>query len=78
MKFDAPGGPKMMDPKNQHTWKPVYIGEILKDGQFKIIYKSQGSGCSGLVQPLSASGSLRRFQAPPVGRRSRFDPWGRD
>ena len=39
MKFDAPGGKKKMDPKNQHTWKPVYIGEILKDGQFKIIYK---------------------------------------
>jgi urea transport system substrate-binding protein len=42
MKFPAPGGEKMMDEKNQHTWKPVYVGEILKDGQFKIIYKSKG------------------------------------
>jgi urea transport system substrate-binding protein len=50
LKFEAPGGPKMMDPKNQHTWKPVYIGEILKDGQFKIIYKSKG-----LVAPESYS-----------------------
>ena len=42
MKFPAPGGEKKMDDKNQHTWKPVYVGEILKDGQFKIIYKSKG------------------------------------
>jgi urea transport system substrate-binding protein len=50
MKFDAPGGAKQMDPKNQHTWKPVYIGEILKDGMFKIVYKSDG-----LVVPDSYS-----------------------
>src|SRR3982750_3248187 len=50
MEFDAPGGKKKMDPKNQHTWKPVYIGEILKDGQFKIVYKSEG-----LVAPDSYS-----------------------
>jgi urea transport system substrate-binding protein len=50
MKFDAPGGAKMMDPKNQHTWKQVFIGEIQKDGQFKIIWKSPG-----LVHPDSYS-----------------------
>ena len=50
MKFQAPGGDKQMDPKNQHTLKPVYIGEILKDGQFKIVYKSDG-----LVAPDSYS-----------------------
>ncbi|MGC4033876.1 MAG: urea ABC transporter substrate-binding protein [Tepidisphaeraceae bacterium] len=50
LEFDAPGGKKKMDPKNQHTWKPVYIGEILKDGQFKIISKSDG-----LVAPDSYS-----------------------
>ena len=33
----------MMDPKNQHTWKPVYMGaKSSKDGQFKIVYKSPG------------------------------------
>ena len=46
MDFDAPGGKKKMDPKNQHTWKPVLIGEIKKDGQFKIVYKTPD-----LVQP---------------------------
>ncbi len=40
MEFDAPGGAKMMDEKNQHTWKPVFIGEIQKDGQFKIVWKT--------------------------------------
>jgi urea transport system substrate-binding protein len=50
MEFDAPGGKKKMDPSNQHTWKPVYIGEILKDGMFKIVSKSPG-----LVAPDSYS-----------------------
>jgi urea transport system substrate-binding protein len=50
LEFDAPGGKKMMDPKNQHTHKPVYIGEIQKDGMFKIVWKSPG-----LVAPDSYS-----------------------
>ena len=50
MEFDAPGGKKKMDAKNQHTWKPVFIGEIKKDGQFKIINSSDG-----LVKPDSYS-----------------------
>ncbi|HEX8322867.1 MAG TPA: urea ABC transporter substrate-binding protein [Tepidisphaeraceae bacterium] len=50
MEFDAPGGKKKMDAKNQHTYKPVYVGEILKDGQFKIVYKS-----ADLVAPDSYS-----------------------
>jgi urea transport system substrate-binding protein len=49
LEFDAPGGKKKMD-TNQHTYKPVYIGEIQKDGQFKIVYKSEG-----LVKPDSYS-----------------------
>ncbi len=50
MEFDAPGGKKKMDEKNQHTWKPVYIGEIQKDGMFKIVWDSKG-----LVAPDSYS-----------------------
>jgi len=53
MEFDAPGGKKKMDEKNQHTWKPVYIGEIQKDGQFKIVWHSPG-----LVHPDSYSSYL--------------------
>jgi len=65
LKFDAPGGPKKMDDKNQHTWKPVYIGEIMKNGQFKIIYKSEG-----LVAPDSYSKYLHpdgKVPAPTGG-----------
>jgi urea transport system substrate-binding protein len=53
LEFDAPGGKKMMDPKNQHTHKPVYIGEILKNGQFKVVWQSKG-----LVKPDSYSAYL--------------------
>ncbi len=50
MEFDAPGGKKKLDEKNQHTYKPVYIGEIQADGQFKIVWHSDG-----LVKPDSYS-----------------------
>jgi urea transport system substrate-binding protein len=50
MEFDAPGGPKKMHRNNQHTWKPVYMGEIRADGQFDIIWESDG-----LVEPDSYS-----------------------
>jgi urea transport system substrate-binding protein len=53
MEFDAPGGKKKMDEKNQHTYKPVYVGEIMKNGQFKIVWKSPG-----LVKPDSYSAYL--------------------
>jgi urea transport system substrate-binding protein len=35
-----------MDEANHHTNKPVLIGEILKDGQFKTVWRSKG-----LVKP---------------------------
>ena len=38
LEFDAPGGKKQMHPDNQHTLKPVYIGEIRADGQFDIVH----------------------------------------
>jgi urea transport system substrate-binding protein len=47
LEFDAPGGRKKIDAVNHHTWKPVYIGEILADGQFEIIWESDG-----LVRPM--------------------------
>lgn len=45
-KFLAPGGEIMMDEVNHHTHKPVLIGEILKDGQIKVVWRSKG-----LVKP---------------------------
>ncbi|MGO8880441.1 MAG: urea ABC transporter substrate-binding protein [Desulfomonilaceae bacterium] len=55
MKFDAPGGPKQMDEKNHHTYKPVLIGEIRPDGQFDIIWQTKG-----LVKPEAFSSYLKR------------------
>ena len=40
--FMAPGGKIKMDEANHHTYKPVLIGEILKDGQFKVVSRSKG------------------------------------
>jgi urea transport system substrate-binding protein len=63
--FDAPGGAKKFHESNQHTYKPVFIGEIQSDGQFKIVYKSPG-----LVAPESYSKLLHtdgKFPAPTGG-----------
>ncbi|SEW52949.1 urea ABC transporter substrate-binding protein [Chitinophaga arvensicola] len=40
--FTSPDGLVKMDPRNHHLAKPVVIGEIKPDGQFDIIWKSEG------------------------------------
>ncbi|MFA6917902.1 MAG: urea ABC transporter substrate-binding protein [Candidatus Gracilibacteria bacterium] len=40
LSFDAPGGTITIDPGNQHAYKTVRIGQIEKDGQFKIVWDS--------------------------------------
>ena len=70
MEFDSPGGKKKMHPNNQHTLKPVYVGEILKNGQFKIVYKSDG-----LVSPDSYSAYLHpdgKYPAPTGGPKKKI------
>ena len=64
LEFDAPGGKKQMHRSNQHTHKPVYIGEILSDGQFDIVYETDG-----LVEPDSYSSFLHPAGdiPPPTG-----------
>jgi urea transport system substrate-binding protein len=42
LSIDSPVGPYTVDPKNHHTAKPVYIGKILADGQFEVVWKSAG------------------------------------
>ncbi len=67
MEFDAPGGKKKMHDSNQHTHKPVFIGEILADGQFKIVHQTD------LVTPDSYSSYLHpdgNFPAPTGGPKS--------
>jgi urea transport system substrate-binding protein len=65
LEFDAPGGKKSMHKDNQHTLKQVYIGEILRNGQFNIVYESDG-----LVSPDSYSSYLHpdgNYPAPTGG-----------
>ncbi|HEY6558378.1 MAG TPA: urea ABC transporter substrate-binding protein [Polyangiaceae bacterium] len=39
----SPSGFDMrMDPKNHHLHKPVFIGEIKGDGQFQVVWKTEG------------------------------------
>jgi len=40
--YPSPDGLVKMDPRNHHLAKPVVIGEIKPDGQFDIIWKSEG------------------------------------
>jgi urea transport system substrate-binding protein len=40
--FKAPDGFTVeMDPKNHHLHKPVFIGEVQDDGQFKVVWKTK-------------------------------------
>jgi urea transport system substrate-binding protein len=42
-KFNAPNGFEVkMDETNHHLWKPVFIGEVQKDGQFNVVWKTKG------------------------------------
>jgi urea transport system substrate-binding protein len=41
--FPAPSGiTSMMDPKNHHLHKAVFIGEVKADGQFNVVWKTKG------------------------------------
>jgi urea transport system substrate-binding protein len=42
MSFNSPGGLVKMDPRNHHLAKPVKIGEIKVDGQFDVIWETEG------------------------------------
>lgn len=39
--FEAPEGPVRIDPKNQHTWKTVRLGQIVEGRQFEVIWSSE-------------------------------------
>ncbi len=46
VEYDAPEGKVKVEPTNNHTWKVVQIGKIKPDGQFEIVWKTDG-----LVKP---------------------------
>jgi urea transport system substrate-binding protein len=62
LEFDAPGGKKKMHAVNHHTFKPVYIGEILADGQFKIVSKFNNGD---LVEPEAYSRFINAGKPEP-------------
>jgi urea transport system substrate-binding protein len=37
---DGPGGPIYIDPNNNHAWQKAYIGRVLPDGQFEVVWDS--------------------------------------
>ena len=39
--FNAPSGVVRIDQENQHTWKTMRIAEIVKDGQFSVLWSSE-------------------------------------
>lgn len=64
LEFDSPSGKRKVD-KNQHTWMPCYVGEIKKDGQFKIVYRHDE-----LIAPQAYSSYLHpdgKFPDPTGG-----------
>ena len=74
MDFDAPGGKKKMDPKNQHTWKPVLIGEIKKDVSSKssirrLTWSNRSLTATICIQIRRRSGAHRRSEEMKVARR---------
>ena len=51
--FKAPDGFTIkMDEKNHHLWKPVFIGEVQANGQFNVVWKTQGPDPRAAVEPV--------------------------
>jgi urea transport system substrate-binding protein len=46
MSYSSASGPVVIDVDNQHLWQKSYIGELQRDGNFAIVWQSQG-----LVEP---------------------------
>ncbi|WGK70097.1 urea ABC transporter substrate-binding protein [Candidatus Haliotispira prima] len=42
IEFEAPEGKVTVDPANNHTWKIAQIGKIRSDGQFDIVWSTDG------------------------------------
>ena len=39
--LNAPEGIVSVDDETQHTWRPVYVGQIRADGQFDLVWSSE-------------------------------------
>jgi len=59
--FKAPSGiTSMMDPKNHHLHKAVFIGEVKADGQFNVVWKTKGRSRRSPGAPTSRATRRRR------------------
>ena len=59
--FKAPGGfTSTMDAKNHHLHKPVFIGEIKADGQFKVVWKTAGPVKAQPWSPYIAGNDVKK------------------
>ena len=53
--FKAPSGyTEQMDEENHHLHKPVFVGEVQKDGQFSVVWQS-----GKLVEPKPWSSYIK-------------------
>jgi urea transport system substrate-binding protein len=60
-KFPAPSGVEVtMDEKNHHLHKPVYVGEITPEGQFKVVWSSKGPIKAQPWSPYIAGNEARK------------------
>ncbi|MES2088784.1 MAG: urea ABC transporter substrate-binding protein [Pseudomonadota bacterium] len=57
----APGGfTSTMDAKNHHLHKPVFIGEVKADGQFKVVWKTPGPVKAQPWSPYIAGNDVKK------------------
>jgi urea transport system substrate-binding protein len=56
LEVPSPVGKYKVDPKNHHTWKPVYIGKIRADGQFDVVWRSKGPVAPEPWSPITYPG----------------------
>jgi urea transport system substrate-binding protein len=54
--LDAPEGIIAVDPETQHTWRPVFIGQIRADGQVDVVWSSR-TAVRPMPFPISRSRS---------------------
>jgi urea transport system substrate-binding protein len=59
--FKAPDGfTVMMDEKNHHLHKPVFIGEVKGDGQFNVVWKTKGPIKAQPWSPFIAGNDVKK------------------
>lgn len=73
--LNAPEGIIAVDPETQHTWRPVFIGQVRDDGQFDIRWQSR---TAVRPVPFPISRSRPEWEALVTGlQRSWGGQWGK-